>query len=106
MQMNKAGAATKHNPGIMMPTNEQMTSTFKGIVESAQKNGTLEQLDGPPVADPNKWPRYDITPDGMMDLTKTVFNIKGDLYLQNSTMNGPNGRPHATWAKVGPAPMF
>lgn len=90
--------------GFRMPTHAQLTKTYKSIADAAFKNGTAKKLRGPPVKDPNKYPRYDVTPKGLMDLNKTIYLIKGDLYQRNSGM-GPNGIMSA-WYKIGPAPLF
>src|SRR5690606_20049591 len=104
--MNIAQTRPTGGFGIMAPTRDQIVSTYRSIAESAMKNGTLEQLDGPPVTDVSKWPRYDITPDGLQDVNRAVFNIQGTLYLQTSSLFGPGPGPYAHWAKIGPAPMF
>lgn len=92
--------------GIRMPTNDEIKQTYNSIFESARKAGSIEQLDAPPVSDPSKYPSYDVTPEGLQDLTRQIFNIKGDLYVQQSSLFGPGGRPSASWGKIGPAPMF
>jgi hypothetical protein len=91
-------------PGIRMPTHAQMLAAYKSIYEGAAAAGRLKQLSGPPVADPSRYPRFDITPPGMMDVNRAIWDIEGKLYLQTSGM-GPRG-PIAHWSEIGPTPLF
>lgn len=95
---------SQRTPRIWMPTKKQLTETYKAIAAAAFKNNTAKRISKPPVTNPNRYPSYDITPRGMMDLTKTIYNIKGTLYQRNSGMS-PEGI-RSQWYKIGPAPFF
>ena len=90
--------------GYWMPTKTQLTKIYKGISDAAFKSGTAKKVKGPPVKDPNKYPSYDITPKGLMDVNRTLFVIKGEIYHRTSGMS-PTGIG-SVWHKIGPAPLF
>ena len=88
--------------GIRMPTQAQLISTYKSIVDAAVRGGKLKTMKTPPK-DAEKYAHYDITPKGLMGSHSEVYVIKGQLYLKQNAVV-----PHAVahWSKVGPAPMF
>ena len=88
--------------GIYMPTKEQLVSTYRSIVEQAQKAGTTQALSKAP-ANAEKYAHYDITPKHLMGSHSEVYVIKGELYLKQTAVV-PHAKAH--WSKVGPAPMF
>jgi hypothetical protein len=90
----------------LLPTKEQLTRIYGQIANRAIADGTAVILDGPPVADPNAYPSFDITPEGLMDVNMAVYLIDGDLYHRQSGFSfGPEGMI-SVWRKIGPAPHF
>ena len=86
------------------PTGEQLKKLYTGIAADRLKAGAGTQLSGPPVANPNDFPKYDMTPEGLMDVTKTLFLINDRLIYRQSGW-GPQG-VMSRWTDLGPAPMF
>ena len=89
-------------PSIFMPTHDQLVNTYRSITEGAEKAGKLVKLKGTPVG-ASKAPSYDITKKGQLGVGRTVYDIRGTLYLKTQVV-APNAKP--TWYKVGPAPLF
>ena len=91
-------------PVSPFPTGEQLKKMYTGIAADRLKAGAAVQLDGPPVSNPNDFPRYDMTPEGLMDVTRTLFVINDRLIYRQSGM-GPGGIM-SRWSDLGPAPLF
>lgn len=93
----------KDEPQIWWPSNDQLKNIYGNIAESAFTNGRATKLDKAPEGVDNA-PSWDITPEGLMDVSKTVYLIEGQLYLRQSGF-GPEGVT-SKWYSVGPAPLF
>jgi hypothetical protein len=104
--MQAAKLTAQNNFGFRAPTRAEYIKTYSAIVEKAQSDRKLKPLASPPVAEPWKYPHYDITPAGLQDVHKTVYVIKGELYLQTSSLFGPRPGGTSSWQKVGLAPRF
>lgn len=93
----------KDEPQIWWPTNDQLKNIYGNIAQSAFAEGRAKKLDAPPAGVDNA-PNWDITPEGLMGMMKSVYLIDGQLYLRQSGWT-PEG-VKSTWYDVGPAPMF
>ena len=93
---------TTRPAGIMMPTHDQLVKTYRGIIEGREAAHSLKKLKHAP-AHAEKYPSYNITRPGMLGVSKTVYVIKGEMYLKTQVV-APNAKP--TWFKAGPAPLF
>lgn len=87
-----------------LPTGEQLARLYTNLARERIAAGEGTDLAGPPVANPNDFPRYDLTPPGLMDVTRTLFVINDRLIHRTSGM-GPQGIT-SRWSDLGPAPMF
>ena len=79
---------------------------YKRVADQAFRDGTAIRLDGQPVANLADYAAYDITPEGMLDVTTTLYLIEDRLYVQRSSLVGPTGEPVSVWHDVGPAPVI
>lgn len=82
----------------------QLKKIAIGLVDQLQAAGGTKVLDGAPVDDPNEHPHFDVTPDGLMDLSKDVYYISDRVYLRNSGM-GPGGQIRSSWMELGALPV-
>ena len=98
----QTAAATTPKAKIFMPTHDQLVSTYRSIVESAEKHGTAKKLTRAP-AGADKAQGLNITPPRTLGRSQTAYVIKGEIYVK-STILSPTAKP--TWTKVGPAPLF
>ena len=101
VKKTQAAAAPK-SQGIMMPTHDQLVSTYRGIVASAEKNHTAKKLTRAP-AGADKAPQYNITMPRLLGVSKIAYVIKGEIYVKTAVLS-PTAKP--SWEKIGPAPMF
>ena len=90
------------NQGIMMPTHDQLVSTYRSIVAGAEKAHTAKKLAHAPAGF-SKAPQYNITAPRLLGVSKIAYVIKGEIYVKTSILS-PTAKP--SWEKVGPAPMF
>lgn len=84
--------------GFAMPTRDQLITAYKGIADAALNSGKAQALKHAP-ANAEKYPSYPVSRG--VDMSRTVYVIKGELYLKSQMC--PMA-PH--WFKLGPAPMF
>ena len=84
------------------PTHDQMAITYRNITEGVEKAHKLHKLAKAP-AGYSKAPQYNITRPGMLGVGRTVYVIKGEMYLKTQVVS-PTAKP--SWFKVGPAPLF
>lgn len=91
--------------GPRLPTAAQMANVYGAIADAAMANGTARRLPGAPD-DALGAARFNVTPEGLQDVTRQVFLMDGQLYLQLSSLMGPGGKPSSQWYAVGPAPLF
>lgn len=97
--------ATRYaGPSQKLPTGDQLKKLYTGLASQRLAAGGGTQLSGPPVSNPNDFPSYNMTPPGLMDVTRTLFVINNQLIYRQSGM-GPNGIT-SRWTDLGPAPMF
>ncbi len=96
--------AAKHTPHSPWPTGDQLKKLYTGLATQRLAAGTGKPLSGPPVSNPNDYPSYNMTPPGLMDVTKTLFVIDNKLIFRTSGW-GPNGIT-SRWQDLGPAPTF
>lgn len=101
-KINAAATNAAKPMHIMMPTQKQIVAAYTSIVNARIKGGDLKPMKHAP-AGWAKAPSYNITAPGVMGVGKTVYVIKGELYLKSQVV-APNAKPH--WSKVGPEPMF
>jgi hypothetical protein len=99
---SQAAVATKKPQGIMMPTHDQLVSTYRSITDAAEKNKSAKPLTKAP-AGYQKAPAYNITMPRLLGVTKTAYVIKGEIYVKTAILS-PTAKPK--WEKVGPAPLF
>lgn len=86
------------------PTGDQLKKLYTGLAADRLAAGAGKALAGPPVTNPNDYPSYNMTPEGLMDVTKTLFVIDNRLIYRQSGW-GPQGIT-SRWSDLGPAPMF
>jgi hypothetical protein len=98
---DRYGAKTPVNP---FPTGEQLKQMYTNLALQRLEAGEGVLLAGPPVANPNDYPSYDLTPEGLQDVTRTLFVINDHLIYRQSGW-GPNGIS-SRWSDLGPAPTF
>ncbi len=102
VKKTQAAAAAPKSQGIMMPTQDQLISTYRSITDAAEKNKTAKTLAKAP-AGYQKAPSYNITMPRLLGVTKMAYVIKGEIYVKTSILS-PTAKPK--WEKIGPAPMF
>ncbi|MBL8953377.1 MAG: hypothetical protein JNK82_21565 [Myxococcaceae bacterium] len=91
-------------PSPKLPSGEQLERLYTNLAKQRLEDGAGKPLSGPPVSNPNDYPSYNMTPPGLMDVTKTLFVIDNRLIHRTSGW-GPNGIT-SRWQDLGPAPMF
>jgi hypothetical protein len=96
--------AVRYTPGPKLPTAAQLEKLYTGIAKDRLAAGAGTALPGSPVPNPNDFPRYNMTPPGLMDVTRTLFVINDKLIFRTSGW-GPNGIT-SRWTDLGPAPTF
>jgi hypothetical protein len=101
VKKTQAPVASK-SQGIMMPTHDQLVTTYRSITDAAEKNKTAKKLSKAP-AGYEKAPQYNITMPRLLGVTKMAYVIKNEIYVRTSILS-PTAKP--TWEKIGPAPMF
>lgn len=94
--------ATAH--GSPLPTAEQMRRLYTGLASERLSSGGGTSLSGPPVSNPNDFPSWNMTPEGLQDVTRTLFLINDKLIFRTSGW-GPRGIT-SQWTDLGPAPQF
>src|SRR5258706_15104914 len=87
-----------------LPTGAQLKKLYVGLAKQRLSADFGKALRGPPVSNPNSYPHYNMTPRGLMDVTKTLFVIDNHLIYRTSGM-GPGGIS-SRWRDLGPAPLF
>ena len=93
-----------HAHGSPLPTAEQMRRLYTGLAAERLASGGGTSLSGPPVSNPNDFPSWNMTPEGLQDVTRTLFLINDQLIFRTSGW-GPQGIT-SRWTDLGPAPQF
>lgn len=86
------------------PTGDQLRKLYVGLAEQRLAAGAGKPLSGPPVSNPNDYPSYPMTPEGLQDVNMRLYVIDNRLIYRQSGF-GPNG-PVSRWSDLGPAPLF
>lgn len=96
--------ASRYAGRPQFPTGEQLKKLYVGLAQQRLAAGSGKEISGPPVSNPNDYPSYNMTPPGLMDVTKTLYVIDHKLIYRQSGW-GPNGIT-SRWQDLGPAPTF